>query len=225
MAKDDVMRILALTDVHGAYDKTRRILDLEHDCDVVVIGGDLTTFGTPQEAEDAIRSFLAFGKPVLVVAGNMDPPELDETFLDLGVSLNARGLQVGGVGFFGVSGAPISPLNTPYEIAETEIVRRAEAGWREVELTERKVFVPHAPPFQTAVDRIASGKHVGSTAVRTFIDHRQPDLVICGHIHEARGTDSIGNSHIVNCGKGGSGFYSVVEIGDSVEIKCLQYDR
>lgn len=218
-----LMRILALTDIHGAYETARRIVDLEQGCDVLVIGGDLTTFGTPQEAAAAIDGFLAFEKPVLVVAGNMDPPGLEETFVDLGVSLNGKGRVLGKTGFFGVSAAPISPLNTPYEISEAEIARLAEEGWHDVELAQRKVFVPHAPPFQTSTDRLSSGKHVGSTAVRAFIDLRQPDVVICGHIHEARGTEALGKSRIVNCGKGGSGFYSVIDIKEDVTIECRQY--
>jgi Predicted phosphoesterases, related to the Icc protein len=80
-----------------------------------VIAGDLTTHGTAQEAETAIRQLQETAKPVLVVAGNMDPPELDDLFFRLGVSINGQGVIVDDVGFFGVSAAPLSPLGTELE--------------------------------------------------------------------------------------------------------------
>ncbi len=60
---------------------------------------------------------------------------------------------------------------------------------------EQAVFLVHTPPYDTALDRAAlDGKmyehvpldvHVGSIAVRQFIDDRQPLLTLHGHVHEA----------------------------------------
>ena len=47
-----IMRILAMTDIHGAYDLAREIIRSEPS-DVVIIGGDLTTVGSIREAEEA----------------------------------------------------------------------------------------------------------------------------------------------------------------------------
>ena len=59
----------------------------------------------------------------------------------------------------------------------------------------RAVFLFHTPPYQTGLDRAAlDGKridhvevdvHVGSIAVRRFIESRQPLLTLHGHIHES----------------------------------------
>lgn len=213
------MRILAFTDIHGSYKKVEEILRRESVFDAVIIGGDLTTNGSAAEAEDAIRGFEAFGKPLLVVAGNMDPRKLEDTFNALGVSIDGKGRVINDVGFFGVSASPFTPMNTPYEISETEIGRRAEAGWIDLKSVRIRIFVPHAPPRDTTVDRIMIGMHVGSTAVRDFIERRQPDAVVCGHIHEARGQDMIGTTKIVNCGPAGKGYYAVVSIGNTVTIE------
>jgi hypothetical protein len=212
------MKILALSDVHGAYAKMVQIVAAHPAVDVIIVAGDLTTYGSRREAEDAIHRLQSFGKPVFVVAGNMDPPELDELFVALGVSLNARGVVYRDVGFFGVSAAPLSPLHTPNEISETEIAARAEAGWRNILHAKEKVFVPHAPPFTTTLDVTRAGKHVGSAAVRTFIEKHQPDVTICGHIHEARGTDTIGATRILNCGPAADGCFGVISLNDSVTI-------
>ncbi|MGH2569554.1 MAG: metallophosphoesterase family protein [Bacteroidota bacterium] len=213
------MRILAFSDIHGSYRKVEEILAKESGYDAIIIAGDLTTVGSRREAEDALERFQTHGKPMYVVAGNMDPPELDELFVGLGVSINARGIIQDGVGFFGVSASPFTPMNTPYEISEDEIKRRAEAGWKNVSNARWKIFVPHAPPRDTNVDKIMIGMHVGSTAVREFIETYQPDAAVCGHIHEARGMDAIGKTTIVNCGPVGRGYYAVIEIGDKINVE------
>jgi Icc-related predicted phosphoesterase len=213
------MRILAITDIHGAFGKVEAILSKDSAFDLILIGGDLTTHGTPGQAQEAVERFRQFGKPLLAVAGNMDSPAMDDTFIDLGISINGKGVVLDGVGFFGVSGSPVTPMNTPYELSEEEIGRRADAGWRQVETARWKVFVPHAPPRDTRLDTILFGRHVGSSAIRTFVEEHQPDLLICGHIHEARGTDMLGKTKMVNCGPAGRGYYTVVEIGDEMRIE------
>ncbi len=75
---------------------------------------------------------------------------------------------------------------------------------------ERAVCLFHAPPYNTHLDRAAlDGKmvdhapldvHVGSVAIRRFIEERQPLVTLHGHIHEsARLTGSwreqIGRTH------------------------------
>jgi uncharacterized protein len=213
------MRILALSDIHGAYTKSEEILIRETKCDLILIGGDMTTHGSPMEAEGAMKRFQAYGKPVLVVSGNMDSPEIDDALMRIGCSINGRGVILENVGFFGVSAAPLSPLHTPYEISEDEILRRAESGWNDVKSVRWKVLVTHAPPHKTKLDQIFLGRHVGSTAIRTFIDKYQPDGVICGHIHEARGTDTLGITRMINCGPVAKGYYAVVEIGETITME------
>ena len=60
---------------------------------------------------------------------------------------------------------------------------------------DQAIFLFHTPPYDTALDRAAlDGKtyehvaldlHVGSIAVRRFIEERQPLLTLHGHIHES----------------------------------------
>jgi hypothetical protein len=213
------MKIVALTDIHGSYDRAESILRREHPFDVLVIGGDLTTRGTPAEADRALRRFRSFDAPVLTVAGNMDPPELEATFDASAISINGKGIMVGNVGFCGVSGCPPTPLHTPYEISEEEIARRAERGWSDIPTAATLVFVPHAPPYRTTLDRLFTGIHVGSTSVRAFIEQRRPQVVICGHIHEAHGTETLGPTQMVNCGPAAKGHYAVITLGKTTTVQ------
>ena len=217
------MRIIAFTDIHGSYKKIYEILSKEADFHAIIIGGDLTTYGSPREAEDAIALFQTFKKPLFAVAGNMDPVEIEDSFEKLGVSINAKGIILDDVGFFGVSASPLSPLHTPYEITEEEILRRAEMGLKDVAGSAWKIFVPHAPPRDTKLDRIFTGIHVGSSAVRKFIEAHQPDVGVCGHIHEARGMDIIETTQMINCGPAGKGYYAVIEINEEVTVKMKEY--
>jgi len=208
------MRIGAFTDIHGAFDVVEQILRHEDTFDVVVLGGDLTTNGTEFEVEEGIHRVQDLACSVRVVGGNMDPARLEKTFDRLGVSINGKGIVLQNVGFFGVSAAPFSPLHTPHEISEDNIARLAEQGFASVLSARWKVFVPHAPPYGTSLDRIFSGRHVGSTAIRQFVERRQPDIVVCGHIHEARGTASLNSAKMINCGAAHDGFYATITICD-----------
>ncbi len=82
----------------------------------------------------------------------------------------------------------------------------------------RAIFLFHTPPYETNLDRAAlDGKyidhtpldvHVGSIAVRRFIESRQPLLTLHGHVHEsARITgqwkDRIGRSYMFSAAHDG----------------------
>jgi Icc-related predicted phosphoesterase len=219
------MKIIAVADVHGSYDVVEKILQTEQPFDAVVLAGDVTTKGTARELESAILAVRKHGPPVMAVAGNMDPPHLEQSLEALGVSLNGKGRVIGAVGFFGVSSCPVTPFHTPYEIDEKEIARRADAGWVQVEGAPWTVFVPHAPPRGTKLDRTFTGMHVGSTAVRDFVEKRHPHVVVCGHIHEARGIDALGKSQMVNCGPAERGFYAVITIAETVQVACRSLEK
>jgi uncharacterized protein len=80
------------------------------------------------------------------------------------------------------------------------------------------VFLFHTPPYRTGLDRAALAgrsfehvpldEHVGSIAVRRFIEARQPLITLHGHIHEsARLTgswrDLIGRTHLLSAAHDG----------------------
>jgi Icc-related predicted phosphoesterase len=71
------------------------------------------------------------------------------------------------------------------------------------------VFVLHSPPHGTRCDMIAPGQHVGSRAIRSFVERHAPRLVLSGHIHESPRVsgawrDRIGPSEVVNPGQFGT---------------------
>jgi len=212
------MRIAYVVDVHDRFDAVGEALEALGEVDVLLVGGDLTNLGTADDAERAIELWRPLAPQLFALAGNMDSPAIDERLVDLGVSLDGRGVAVEGVGFAGVSAAPLSPLHTPYELPEEELRRRAESGLDAIRDAQVRIFCPHAPPRDTTCDLLRSGEHVGSVAVRALVDREQPDVVLCGHIHEARGTDKIGSTRVVNPGPVASGHRALVEVADAVSV-------
>ena len=213
------MKIAYLADVHDHFDVVPQAMKEIGPVDMLIIGGDITTAGTANDAERAIEEWRPLAPLLFALAGNMDSPAIEARLADLGVSLDGRGNVLGEVGLFGVSAAPRSPLHTPYELDDNELQRRIEAGFADVKECRLKIFCPHAPPMGTACDRLASGEHVGSTVIRTFIEREQPALVLCGHIHESRGTDTIGATQVINPGPASAGHYALVEVNDQVSVR------
>ena len=212
------MRIAYLVDVHGRFEAVPQALAEIGEVELLIIGGDLTTGGGPDDAERAIESWRPLAPRLLAVAGNMDSAAIDARLAELGVALDGRGVAFDEVGVFGVSAAPTSPLHTPYELADDELERRIETGFAAVAGCRLKIFCPHAPPLETACDRLPSGEHAGSAAIRAFVEREQPDVVLCGHIHEARGEDAIGRSKVVNPGPARVGHYALLEVGDEIAV-------
>jgi len=212
------MLIAYVVDVHGRFDAVEAMLAELGPVDVLVVGGDLTNAGRPEDAGRAVSSWRELAPVLLAVAGNMDSPAIDARLAELGVSLDGRGVTLGEVGLHGVSASAFTPLHTPYELPDEELGRRAQAGHAEVAGCRVRIFCPHSPPYGTACDRLRSGEHVGSHALRAFVEEEQPDLVLCGHIHESRGEDAIGRSRIVNPGPALAGHYALVEVGERVDV-------
>ena len=90
----------------------------------------------------------------------------------------------------------------------------------------RCVLVSHSPPRDTRCDLTHSGRHVGSRALRAFVERRSPALVLSGHIHEsARQSgawrDRIGGAELVNPGQFGTSrlcavWFDPERIGDTL---------
>lgn len=111
-----------------------------------------------------------------------------------------------------------------YELTEEQIGDLLASGYDDVAGCDRHVVLSHPPP-RDAVDRTSSGKHVGSTAVRAWVESRSPALVVCGHVHESRGAARIGETVVVNCGPAFRGSYAVIELDGAVvaDVRRIEY--
>ena len=215
------MKLLCLTDLHSNREALERILDRAGPVDLVLLGGDITNFGSAEHAERFVRHIQDAGREVLAVAGNCDCAAIDHRLAELGVSLHARGVVRDGVGLHGISGIP--PWRSRmYSFDEVQLAEALRQGFEQIAGARRHVVLAHVPPHHGRLDRTFLLQHAGSKALREFVDDRQPDLVLCGHIHEARGTETLGQTTVVNSGPASGGYYAVAMIGEQVEVELRQ---
>ncbi len=215
------MNIAVIGCVHGDIENLMKFLDKISllGIDVVICPGDFTDFAIPKGFSrlDILKIILeelkGVGKTILSVPGSWDG-ELISFLKKENVSIHAEGKIINGVGFYGYGGAK-TPFNTPFEPSEGEIELGLEKSYNDVKKAVVKVQVTHAPPSRTKLDVIASGAHVGSDAVRSFIETNQPNVAVCAHIHEGRGVDELGKTKIINCGRFPEGYVGLIEINDS----------
>ena len=208
------MEVVAITDVHGRVEKVRKLTGIlaGRRPDLILIAGDITHFSGWEVARKVLEPVLSLGVPVLAVHGNCDGRDVPGLLEELGIGLHDRRVEINGIGFIGLGGSNITPFNTIWELTEDEIMKILERNYRPGD-----VILSHVPPRDTKADRIHSGLHVGSKALREFIERNQPPLVVTGHIHEARSVDRVGKTVIVNPGPLFRGYYAVIELDEATK--------
>jgi uncharacterized protein len=204
------MRLVCLGDIHMAFRAIERLAPVLREADCALLIGDLTNFGDPPDAFRIVDAVRVHCPTVLAVTGNLDMPWVIDAFRDAGISLHGEGRHFGTLGIFGCGGSNVTPMDTPTELEEAELQAVLERGHAAVADAARRLMVCHTPPYDTRLDRLMNGRPVGSPAVRAFIEARQPDLAVVGHIHEGRGIDRLGRTLVVNGGALREGNYSVV---------------
>jgi len=212
------MKFLCLTDLHDNSAAMRRILADAGAVDSILLGGDITNFGSPDDARRVVEQLQADGTPLLAIGGNCDSAQIDQRLDELGVLLHGRGVIVEGIGIQGLSAIP--PWRPKmYQFSEEQLAQALQSGYAQIAGADHHVILAHVPPHGCKVDRTYFLQHVGSRALRQFIEQTQPALVICGHVHEARGIDQLGRTRVVNCGAASSGYYAMAEVSDTVQVE------
>ena len=193
------LKILAASDLHGDSKQFIKLAERaqEENVDLVVLCGDLTS---PLETNNIIKPFKDKGKKVLLVHGNHDGVVLGDLLADLYNVKNLHGKYANyyHAGFFGCGGANVG-LDA---LSDEEAFEVLKNGFYYVKNSEKKIMVTHVHPEGTIVDKMFP--NWGSKGVRKAIDTFKPDLLLCGHVHEAEGVeDLIGKTKVVNVGRNG----------------------
>lgn len=204
------MKLVSFGDVHMATRNLARMDAELRDTDLIIISGDLTNFGGPDDARKVLEAARAACPRVLALPGNLDRGEVIPFLEEEGVALHSRGTVIDGVAIFGCGGSNITPLHTPTELTEEEIYDTLRRGYEQVKDRRPLLMVCHTPPFNTKCDRLMNGTAVGSTAARRFIEEVRPEVCISGHIHESVAVDTIGPTTVFNAGPFKGGGYIVV---------------
>jgi putative phosphoesterase len=217
------VKLLAITDIHGKLGRVEALAEMipEINPDLILIAGDITHFSSAETAREVLKPLLKLKKPVLAVHGNCDGRDVPELLEELGIGLHDRRAEINGTGIVGIGGSNVTPFHTVWELTEEEIDGILRRNYHDGD-----IILSHVPPKDTKADRVHFGHHVGSPALRAFIEEKQPPLVVCGHIHEARGVDEIGETVVVNPGPLFRGYYAVIEFDEGNKmVKNVELER
>jgi Icc-related predicted phosphoesterase len=202
------MRIAATADLHFTperYSALREQLDRVRDeADVLIVAGDLTNYGRPEEMEPLLNAFVRLRLPIIVVLGNHDyesgkQADLAQAMTSAGVKvLDGSSYQRDDVGFAGTKGF-VGGFGRGMLTAfgEDEVKTFVRAGIDEALKLERamsqlrtskRVVVLHYSPIAATVEGESPEIYpfLGTSRLAEVVDRHGADLVLHGHAHNGR---------------------------------------
>lgn len=189
------MRIMAFSDLHHAHTRAEALVSASEEADLVIGAGDFCNHR--QGLAEAMNLLGGIKAPMVVVPGNAESAgELRESAHQGTHVLHGEGMEFEGLRIFGLGyGVPETPFGDWScdlgEARATALLNACDAA---------DILVVHSPPKGVA-DLTSAGHSVGSTAIRDAIRRVQPELALCGHIHDSWGaTGLIGATKVVNLG-------------------------
>jgi Icc-related predicted phosphoesterase len=219
------LRIAAAGDLHCSEQHreqvARSLAGVAGVADLVLLAGDLTTTGEPEQAQVLAEACAPLDVPVFAVLGNHDwhvgrRDELVVTLQDGGIRVLDRdwatcevaGSEVGVVGLKGfVGGFPGSHLPDFGEPLLREVYRETsrdvdalDRGLREIALCPTRIVLLHyAPTCETIVgEGEGIWAFLGSDRLAAPIAEHEPDLVLHGHAHGGTFQGAIGSVPVYN---------------------------
>jgi Icc-related predicted phosphoesterase len=211
------MRIAATADLHFSAARQGTLHEqlghVRDEADVLILAGDLTNYGTPEEMEPLLNVVVRSRIPTVAVLGNHDYEsgrqlELMRMMEGAGIKvLDGTAYERDGVGFAGTKGfvggfgrGVLTAFGEPEikqfvqaSIDETLKLERAMAQLR----TEKRVVVLHYSPIAATVQGEAAEifPFMGTSRLAEVIDRHGADLVVHGHAHHGQleGKTTAGN--------------------------------
>ncbi|NRB16817.1 MAG: metallophosphoesterase family protein [Rhodobacteraceae bacterium] len=189
------MKILAFSDLHLAPVAAADLVAASGGADLVIGAGDFCNMR--QGLDRAMQLLSGIAAPLLLVPGNAESAdELRAAALPNMSVLHGTGVEIDGLRFFGLGyGVPVTPFGGwSCDLTEVFAAQMLEA------CNAADVLITHSPPRGVA-DVTSGGVSVGSEAIRAAIERLQPQLALCGHIHDSWGQRGfIGDCEVVNLG-------------------------
>jgi len=196
-----ILKILVISDVHSEDNENLYKYLNENDIQLVLITGDITNFGPLDFVGEFIGKIIDCDCDVIAIPGNCDPEGICNAINKSGAfCLHNEIIGYEDVVLFGYGGSNPTPFDTPGEIDDNKIyedIFELIDNYNQIHnenVSKVKILVTHAPPFNTSADLTGSGDHVGSSGILKLIHEFEPNINVCGHIHEARSLSKIGNT-------------------------------
>ena len=194
------MKLLTFSDIHDDLHAAAHLVDRSTEVDVVVGAGD---YSMPMQGLGKIIDALKkIEKPTALVSGNCENTKALKDACRAWPHahvLHGEQINLNGISFFGIGGGiPITPFGSwSYDFSENDALQLLE------DCPSGGVLISHSPP-KGILDISSGGESLGSTAVKETIAAKNPQLVVCGHIHASAGKiERLGDTTIINAGPRG----------------------
>jgi Icc-related predicted phosphoesterase len=220
-----IVRIAAAGDVHCREDHREQAIEafasLRGRADLLLLAGDLTTHGEPEQGAVLADACRQLEMPVFAVLGNHDwhvnrTDELCAVLRDGGISLlegeaaicEIDGIEVGIAGAKGfIGGFPGSHLPDFGEPLLREAYRETsrevaalDAALREIALCPLRIALLHYSPALETLEGEGEGitAFLGTDRLAAPIREHEPTLALHGHAHAGRFAGTIGGVPVHN---------------------------
>lgn len=190
------INILCCGDFHGEIPTKMAEIVREDEINLALLTGDYMPFFEADywKTDELMRFLGELPIPVYMVHGNMDLLALDR--------LNRWEMMYKNLHFidwkriilenYSIVGVGIGKNWIYLDESDIKVVEKL------VQIDPKlTILLSHYPPFGI-VDFTLSNTHAGDIYLKRLIERYEPPLVICGHIHEAKGIDKIGKTLVVN---------------------------
>jgi uncharacterized protein len=195
------LKVLAFSDVHRDLEACASLVARSSEADLVVGAGDFASIH--EGLEETLGALAGIQGALMLVPGNNETEEeLASAVADAklpatvvhGAAVPNNELQVFALG----AGIPTTPWDWSFDLSEQEAAHKLEACPEGIDL-----LILHSPPHGHC-DASGGGDHLGSKAILEAIEEKQPQVAVCGHIHESWGAEStIGGTRVFNLGPAG----------------------
>ena len=200
------MRLAAVADIHLKTENhehdVREFSPVNDLADALVIAGDFTNHGLPEEMRGVLAVLEHIRVPIIAVLGNHDhesghQDELAGMLRVAGVHLlDGHCFEVDGIGFAGTKGfcggfAPyeLMPfgeqgIKTFVEVAEREAIK-LEYGLAQTQASKKVAITHYAPVKETIVGEPEPiFPFLGSSRLERALERHHPVLALHGHAHK-----------------------------------------
>jgi Icc-related predicted phosphoesterase len=220
-----VIKVAAAGDIHAGGPGDERLAavfaDAARDADLILLAGDLTLHGEPEETARLVESVEGIETPVFAVLGNHDwhgnrCDELVEALNEAGIRMldkSSAVVEVGetSVGVAGVKGfvggfpdSALSDFGEPslrrVYAETTEEVEGLERALEEIASCDVRIALLHYAPTAATLEGEPPGilAFLGSDRLAGPIAQHRPDIVFHGHGHMGTYKGEIGDVPVYN---------------------------
>lgn len=192
------MQLFVFGDIHRDF-KTLKYL-VSQKAGLFICHGDLSDLG--EGLEEAGEILAPLKERLWLLPGNNETCEQIQVLCQKHgfVDFHQKLIKKKNYFFAGFGYSTATPFGTPGEVRESEFAKALKKFSRQKNL----VLICHSPPKDSQLDVLPSGVHVGSQAIRNFIEKEKPLYFFCGHLHENAGKKQrLGETTCFSVGKQG----------------------